>query len=125
MRLLLDQDVYALTARFLRREGHDVLTAAELGMAQATDETLLRRAAAEGRIFVTRDRDIGGLVFLRDISTGVLYLRIRSSTLNTVHAELSRILQQHDEQTLRKAFVVITPDGHRLRHINRLKGKES
>jgi len=31
MRFLLDQDVYALTARFLSALEHDVVTAAEIG----------------------------------------------------------------------------------------------
>jgi len=39
MKFLLDQDVYALTTRFLRGLGHDVVTAAELGLARASDET--------------------------------------------------------------------------------------
>lgn len=124
MRFLLDQDVYALTRRFLRELGHDVVTAAELGLSQATDETLLRRAAEDDRILITRDRDMGGLVFLESISTGVIYLRIRPTTLNAIHAELARILHRYTEQTLRDAFIAVTPDGHRLRHVNRLKGKQ-
>ncbi len=31
MRLLLDQDVYAITARFLRGLDHDIVTAADIG----------------------------------------------------------------------------------------------
>jgi hypothetical protein len=31
MKFLLDQDVYALTERFLREQGYDVATASELG----------------------------------------------------------------------------------------------
>jgi len=32
MKFLLDQDVYALTARFLREQGYDVTTASDLGL---------------------------------------------------------------------------------------------
>jgi hypothetical protein len=39
MRLLLDQDVYAATAQFLSDLGHDVLTVAQIGLAQAEDES--------------------------------------------------------------------------------------
>ena len=50
MRFLLDQDVYALTARFLRELGHDIVTAAELGLSRAADTVLLaawpRKAAS-------------------------------------------------------------------------------
>jgi predicted nuclease of predicted toxin-antitoxin system len=44
MRFLLDQDVYAVTARFLSGLGHDVVPAARLGLSQAGDEELLKVA---------------------------------------------------------------------------------
>jgi predicted nuclease of predicted toxin-antitoxin system len=56
MKFLLDQDVYASTARFLTELGHDVVTAARLDLSQASDEELLKESQEQGRIFVTRDR---------------------------------------------------------------------
>jgi hypothetical protein len=44
VKLLLDQDVYEITARFLISIGHDVLCVAEIGMAQSSDEENLKRA---------------------------------------------------------------------------------
>ena len=41
MKFLLEQDVYASTARLLRNLGHDVLTAAEAGYSEADDVELL------------------------------------------------------------------------------------
>ena len=38
MKLLLDQDVYAVTARFLNDLGHDVVPVARIGLSQAEDE---------------------------------------------------------------------------------------
>jgi len=64
VKLLLDQDVYETTARFLIALGHDVVRVAELGMAQAADEENLHKAQELKRIFVTRDRDYGNLVFV-------------------------------------------------------------
>ena len=61
MKFLLDQDVYAVTARFLAGLGYDVSRVAEGGLSRANDEVLLRTAHREGRILVTRDRDYGGL----------------------------------------------------------------
>ncbi len=115
MRFLTDQDVYAITIRFLCSLGHDVVTAAQLGLAQADDLELLRVAQAQGRIFVTRDRDFGGLVFVLGSGAGVIYLRILPSTQNAVHAELERILTLYDEQELQGSFVVIEPGRHRIR----------
>ena len=64
MRFLLDQDVYATTARLLLDLGHEVIPAAQIGLARADDEDVLRAAQDQGRLFVTRDRDFGGLVFV-------------------------------------------------------------
>src|SRR5271157_2443863 len=109
MRFLTDQDVYAITNRFLSALGHDVVTAAQLGLAQAEDAELLRVAQEQGRLFVTRDRDFGGLVFVQGSRVGVIYLRILPSTQNAVHAELKRVLTLYNEQELHSSFMVIEP----------------
>jgi predicted nuclease of predicted toxin-antitoxin system len=117
MRFLTDQDVYATTVRFLSGLGHDVVTAAQLGLAQAEDVALLQAAQAQGRTFVTRDRDFGGLVFVQGGGAGVIYLRMIPSTQNAVHAELERVLSLYSEQELQASFVVIEPGRHRIRKL--------
>ncbi len=92
MRLLLDQDVYAVTARFLIDAGHDVVLVSQLGLSQASDEEILRTAQEQNRILITRDRNYGNLVFVRAIGTSVIYLRILATTVNAAHNELTRIL---------------------------------
>ena len=119
MRLLLDQDVYAGTAIFLRELGHDVVTASELELSRADDEELLRVAQRLGRIFVTRDRDYGALVFVRRILTGVLYLRLTPATQTAVHQELAEILARYSEERLRHLYVVVEANGHRLRDLSK------
>lgn len=117
MRLLLDHDVYGATARFLTDVGHEVVQVAQIGLAQAADEDLLKVAQDQSRLFVTRDRDFGGLVFVNALGTGVLYLRILPSTQSAVHRELERVLASYAEEELRNAFVVIEPGGHRFRKL--------
>jgi predicted nuclease of predicted toxin-antitoxin system len=117
MKFLADQDVYAVTIEFLRGLGHDVATAAEWGMSRSADADLLRAARADGRLFVTRDRDFGGLVFVHALDAGVLYLRALPSTLQAVHAELGRVLELYARDDLEGAFVVIEPGRHRVRRI--------
>ncbi|MHB1423173.1 MAG: DUF5615 family PIN-like protein [Gemmataceae bacterium] len=117
MRLLTDQDVYAATVQFLRGMGHDVATATERSLSQSADADLLRAAHAEVRVFVTRDRDYGGLVFMQALGSGVLYLRVLPSTLQAVHAELGRILGLYSEEVLQGAFVVVEPGRHRIRRM--------
>ena len=115
MKLLADHDVYSLTVRFLRGLGHDVRTATEAGMSRSSDANLLKNAHEEGRIFITRDRDFGNLVFVQAAGGGVLYLRALPSTLEAVHLELGRVLSLYNEEELQGAFVVVEPDRHRVR----------
>lgn len=117
MRFLLDQDVYAATARFLSDLGHDVVPVSKIGLAQASDADLLKTARETSRIFVTRDRDFGGLVFVQDLGAGVIYLRLLPSNQNMVHQELARVLKEHSEEELMRAFVVVEPGRHRFRRI--------
>jgi predicted nuclease of predicted toxin-antitoxin system len=115
MRFLLDQNVYAATARFLRSLGHEVVLAAQLGLSQADDSDLRRTAQDQSRILVTRDRDFGRLVFVNSLAAGVLYLRVLPSTQSAVHEELERVLKTHAESELITAFVVIEAGRHRFR----------
>jgi predicted nuclease of predicted toxin-antitoxin system len=117
VKLLLDQDVYEVTARYLAAIGHDVLKVSELGMARAEDEENLRKALELDRIFVTRDRDYGNLVFVRQMRIGVLYLRMLPSNRDAVHLELQRVLREYREEELISAFVVVEAGRHRFRQI--------
>jgi predicted nuclease of predicted toxin-antitoxin system len=119
MRFLVDQDVYAATLAYLRGLGHDVVSAAELGLARATDEVLLERAQGQDRILVTRDRDYGSLVFLKSLGSGVIYLRMLPSTQEAVHGQLAAVLREHLPEELAKAFVVVEPGGYRIRTLDR------
>jgi predicted nuclease of predicted toxin-antitoxin system len=119
MKFLLDQDVYAATMRFLRGLGHDVVPMAQIDLSQADDSDLLEKAQEQDRIFVTRDRDFGGLVFVSGLGAGVIYLRLLPSTQNAVHQELERVLKIYSEDELKSAFVVVEPGRHRFRKISR------
>jgi predicted nuclease of predicted toxin-antitoxin system len=119
MKFLLDQDVYAATARFLLDLEHDVVLVVSIGLSRAQDQEILRVAQEQKRVLVTRDRDFGNLVFVRALGAGVIYLRALPSTLNVVHAELERVLNLHTETELAQAFVVIEPGGHRTRRLPR------
>lgn len=114
---MIDQDVFAATARLLKTLGHDAVPVADIGLSKAADETLLMVAHEQKRILVTRDRDYGSLVFLKSLGAGVLYLRMLPNTQDAVHAELTSVLGLYSEEELGKAFVVIEAAGHRIRRL--------
>ncbi|MCK4579789.1 MAG: DUF5615 family PIN-like protein [Dehalococcoidia bacterium] len=116
MRFLADQDIYYVTIKWLRREGHDVVTAKDLGMQRAADEDLLKKAREMDRLFITRDKDFGALVFLKEaLSAGVVLLRVTPVTVEEVHQEIDRLFQEHAEEDLRGLFCVVEPNRHRIR----------
>lgn len=121
MRLLVDQDVYHFTILWLRQEGHNVVTARELGMHRAEDEALLRKAQELDRLFLTRDKDFGALVFLKAASSkGVIFLRITPTDFEDVHQQLQRLLREHTEEYLKQCYCVVEPHRYRLRSLPQL-----
>ena len=111
----MDQDVYLATSQYLRELSHDVTSASELGLSQSSDRELLLLAKEENRIFITRDRDFGNLVFVEGIDSDVIYLRINPTNLAAGHAELQSVLNRYTEVDLMRAFVVVEPGRHRFR----------
>ena len=75
----------------------------------------MRKAIELNRIFVTRDRDYGDLVFVKGIKSGVLYLRVVPAEIDKVHSELERVLMLYDDADLKSAFVVVEAGRHRFR----------
>ncbi len=59
MKLFADNDIYKMTVDFLKQHGHDVVTAKELGLHEASDKELLEKAKITGRLLITRDKDFG------------------------------------------------------------------
>jgi len=124
MRFLVDQDVYQVTIEWLKKEGHDVVTAKELGMQRAADQDLLKKAKEKDRLFLTRDKDFGALVFLRALkAAGVILLRVTPVVVDEVHQELQRLFRGHKEEEFNKFFCVVEPYRHRIRRLPR-KGRE-
>jgi len=118
MRFIADQDVYNITIKELRKWGHEVITARDLGMKKASDEELLDKARTLSFILLTRDKDFGTLTFLKEkISTGIIFLRCSPTNLGKVHQELRRLLLEHGEEELKGCFSVIEPNRYRIRRL--------
>lgn len=65
MKILLDEDVYAVTGRFLKSLNHDVANVYDLGLSELSDEVILRTAMERQAVLITRDKDFGHLVFVK------------------------------------------------------------
>ena len=118
MRFLTDHDVYQITVNALIKWGHDVITAKQLGMQRSSDRDLLKKANETDRLFVTRDKDFGSLVFLeKQLTKGVILLRINPKTIESVHSQLNRLFSEHTEDELKQVFCVIEMNRYRIRRL--------
>ncbi|MBZ0258898.1 DUF5615 family PIN-like protein [bacterium] len=78
MLCLADENLEFAFVNWLRKEGHDVLWAAE-SLKAFTDNDLLKIASHEKRIILTRDLDFGELAFRERVRThGIVLLRIKA-----------------------------------------------
>lgn len=77
MQLLANENVPRLTVEALRAAGHDLVWA-RTDMPGSSDETVLARAQAEGRILVTHDKDFGDLAFHVGLpaTCGIILIRL-------------------------------------------------
>lgn len=104
MRLLADSNIVAQAVRTRRTAGHDVVYIGERTV-DPDDRALLAEAAAEARIILTKDHDIGALVH-RDLlpHCGVLLLDDLGD-----HAAESRLimaaLSSHRDRLAARAFL--------------------
>ena len=78
---------------------------------------MLETAQSLDRLFVTRDRDFGRIVFLKRKSAGILYLRTAPALESTVHEVLADVIRTNEETVLAQSFVAITPSGYRIRKL--------
>jgi len=65
VRILADTNIVAQAVRNLRDTGHDIVHAAEFAV-DPGDASLLAQAVSEDRVFLTKDHDIGALIY-RDL----------------------------------------------------------
>jgi predicted nuclease of predicted toxin-antitoxin system len=112
VRLLVDSNIVAHAVRALRAARHDVVYVGERSL-DPGDHALLAEAAAEDRVFVTKDHDIGTLVH-RDQQPhcGVLLIDDLGDPAAETDSILAALASHHDRLT-GGAFLRVDPAGIR------------
>jgi predicted nuclease of predicted toxin-antitoxin system len=125
VRFLLDQNLSLWLAARLNKDGHDAVHIHEYGMDREKDDNkILDRAAAENRIFISRDTDCGKFLHARGRSRPSVILLPQRASPNrpaTQHAllrsklpALRRSLQKGSHVTFRSVGERTTLEVHRL-----------
>lgn len=100
-RYLLDEEVHPEAAAIGRRLGLDVASVHELNRRGLSDAEQLRRAAADGRVFVTRNRDDYIVLTVEAFRAGEPHrgVLILPHTLSNKHpAGIARAIERWDER---------------------------
>lgn len=107
MRFLVDECTGPRVAAWLREQGHEVFSVYDESPGLA-DFEVLEKAAEEGWILVTNDRDFGELVFReRRRHHGVILLRLQDERSSNKIATLARLLEGFAPELPGK-FVVVS-----------------
>lgn len=110
LNLYLDQMLRLDVAEALRREGHDVVRAAEVGQARADDREILQKAIAGNRILVTLDEHFGDWVILPlSKHPGVIRLKVNPATSQNVMKLLLPFLRLHSSAEFTNHLVILSP----------------
>ena len=116
MRLFLDQMFRVELAMAVQAAGHDVVRAAEAGLARAEDPDILAQAIAQQRVLVTLDGHFGdwAVLPLRQ-HTGVIRLRVHPTITENALTVLSTLLAGRTEEEFANHRVIASPTRVRLR----------
>lgn len=114
MKFIVDESAGAAVAAYLRNGGYDIVVVGD-DMPQALDADILARAASEGRVVLTNDKDFGELAFRSgQAHRGIVLFRLRDESAEARVGVLRLLLAHHPDQ-LENHFVVVTETGVRIR----------
>ncbi|OGK88843.1 MAG: hypothetical protein A2X52_05550 [Candidatus Rokubacteria bacterium GWC2_70_16] len=113
MRFLADESCDHAVVRALRAAGFDVVAVAEV-TPRASDEAVIERAAREGRVLLTEDKDFGQLVYASARSTaGVILLRFPAGARASLADGVLRLVRRQGD-SLVGGFAVVQPGRVRI-----------
>lgn len=109
LKLYLDQMLGVEVAEALRKEGHDVVRAFEVGQDRSDDADILREATFENRILITLDEHFGDWVIL-PLSThpGVIRIKADPTTSKNILDILLPFLKLHKPENFMNQLIILS-----------------
>jgi predicted nuclease of predicted toxin-antitoxin system len=116
MKFLLDANMPYSAKKILRQFGHPIHVR-DVGLADASDDTILKYAQREDAIVVSRDLDFANII-LHPINAhaGAIVLRVPSSfTAEQIKKVLAQFLAVVDVTILSRVLTIVEPGQFRMR----------
>ena len=122
IRVLSDENVHADIVSGLRREGFDLLTAVDLGLAGRKDIEILDYAEKNDLLLLSGDKDFGGLIEFGSLwgRGRVLLLRYQLLNVRKIVEDIARVLRSETENLSQSGsfVIVLSESGYRVRRPN-------
>ena len=116
--ILLDQGLPSYAAELLRKRGWDAVHVREIGMRDATDEAILTKAAADGRICVTLDKDFHeALARSRAVHPSVILLRWQNLRAEGVAEAIEATLTRYDAELNSGVAITVSERATRVKRL--------
>lgn len=118
MKFLVDMPLSPALARWLRRQGHDAIHAAAIGLDRKPDTEIIARAVDEARTVITADLDYPRLLALAQASGPSLILFRGGDWADTeIIARLEQVLASIPESELKQSILVVDRERVRRRRL--------
>jgi predicted nuclease of predicted toxin-antitoxin system len=118
LKFLADMGVADETVSALRRIGHDVVHARDVGLRSESDAEVLRVARAEGRAVLTFDLDFGDLLAGGGESLpSVILVRTQNQRASVVTPRILDVVDRFAQDLQSGALIVVEDARFRLRRL--------
>jgi predicted nuclease of predicted toxin-antitoxin system len=118
MKLLLDQGLPRSAAEELRAAGIDAVHTGDIGLASASDSTLLELAREQGRAIITLDADFHALLALSNAqSPSVVRIRIEGLRAKPLAQLILALLSEREADLQKGALLTVQPRKVRIRYL--------
>jgi predicted nuclease of predicted toxin-antitoxin system len=122
MRILSDENVHMDIVSGLRKEGFDLVTAVEAGLAGRKDQEILEYAEEHDLLVLSGDKDFGGLLEFGKLwgSGRVLLLRYQILNPHKIVRDVVQVFRRETEafRIAGSLLVVLSESGYRVRRPN-------
>lgn len=118
MKFLLNMNISRELGGRLAAEGHTCRHAGEIGMAQASDTTIMEEARKNQEVIITHDLDYGHLLaFSGEQSPSVIIIRLHNTHPNNLFVQIMNTWSEIENPLLTGAIVVLEDAAFRIRRL--------
>lgn len=118
MRFLLNMNVPRQLGQYLTAKGHECRHVGDIGMARASDLTIVEEARSHEEAILTNDLDYGSLLaFSGEHAPSVVIFRLRNTAADNLFARMMSGWLEMERHLLQGAIVMLEDSALRVRSL--------